>query len=101
MKYIFLIIFTIIFFNKNIYAANKAYENMDIQNKLEQIEKKFDGKIGVYAIDTNNNKIISNRANERFPVQSTMKLMGVAALLKRSETNINLLQEKITAQKKR
>ncbi len=36
------------------------------------------------------------RANEHFPVQSTMKMMGVAALLKQSENkNKDFLQEKI------
>ena len=66
-----------------------------IDNNLKQLETSFNGHIGVYAVDTNNNQIISYRANERFPVQSTMKMIGAAALLKLSESNPNLLQEKI------
>ncbi len=66
-----------------------------VKEKFIKLESSFDGKIGVYALDTNNNQIISYRANERFPVQSTMKMIGVAALLKLSESNPSLLQEKI------
>lgn len=99
MKYIFLIIAAIIFFNKNVSANNIHSAYVNVENQLQKMEKSFDGKIGVYAIDTNNNKIISFRSNERFPVQSTMKFMAVAALLKQSESNINLLQEKINYSK--
>lgn len=63
--------------------------------QIASLERNFDGKIGVYAINTNNNQTIGYRANERFPVQSTMKLIGVAALLKQSQYNKNLLQERI------
>lgn len=73
--------------------ANTALSQ--IQEKLEKLEKSFDGKIGVYAIDTNNNQIIAYRADQRFPVQSTMKLIGVSALLKQSEKDKGLLQGKI------
>ena len=55
----------------------------------------FDGKIGVYAIDTNNNKVIAYHADDRFPVQSTFKLIGVSALLNQSHKGKGLLQEKI------
>lgn len=51
---------------------------------LDQLEKNFDGKIGVYALDTNTNEMISHRADERFPIQSTYKFIGAAALLKAS-----------------
>ena len=72
----------------------------DINQELKNIEKSFDGKIGVYALNTNNNEIISNRGDERFPIQSTMKLIGAAALLKKSESNPKLLKEKIHYSKK-
>lgn len=48
---------------------------------LAPLEKTFDGKIGVYALDTNTNQVISYRADERFPTQSTFKFLGAAALL--------------------
>jgi beta-lactamase class A len=62
---------------------------------IQALEKSFGGKIGVYAIDTNSKTIVSYRANERFPVQSTLKLMGVAALLKQSEEGKISIHEKI------
>ena len=65
------------------------------QEKLTQLESSFGGRIGVYALNTNNGQIIAYRANERFPVQSTMKIIGAAALLKLSESNESLLQEKV------
>ena len=58
------------------------------QIKLEKLEKMFDGKIGVYAIDTNNNTVIAYHADYRFPVQSTFKLIGVSALLNLSLIHI-------------
>jgi beta-lactamase class A len=72
----------------------KPTSTIQIHTKLENLEKKLNGKIGVYAINNNNNQIIAYRENERFPVQSTLKLIGVAALLKASNREINL-QEKI------
>ena len=65
------------------------------QKKLATLEISFVGKIGVYALNTNNGEIIDYRADQRFPVQSTLKLIGVAALLKQSGSDKNLLQEKI------
>lgn len=62
--------------------------------QLADLEKKFDGKIGVYAIDSNNGEIVAHHADQRFPLQSTIKLMGVAALLRQaSSTSNNTLQE--------
>lgn len=61
--------------------------------QLEDLEHTFDGKIGVYAINTSNGETIAHRGDERFPLQSTIKFMGVAALLKQSDTDSNLLQE--------
>jgi beta-lactamase class A len=73
----------------------RQIESTKIQKELENLEKKFDGKIGVYAINTNNNQIIAYRANERFPIQSTLKLIGVSALLKESSKDKKSLNEKI------
>lgn len=66
-----------------------------LKEKLEALENSFNGKIGVYAINTGNNEVIAYRADKRFPVQSTMKLISVAALLKQSDNDPNLLQQKI------
>lgn len=77
------------------FASTPSIQSNLAQEKLEKIEKIFDGKIGVYAINTNNHQIIAYHANELFPVQSTSKLIAVAALLKQSDADKNILQEKI------
>ena len=84
-------------FNTTVFANNyKPNEHLaNINKKLAKLEKTFNGKIGVYAIDTTNDRIISYHSNDRFPVQSTMKIFIASALLKQSESNINQLQEKI------
>lgn len=63
--------------------------------KIESLETTFGGKIGVYAINTGNNKILAYRATERFPFASTGKVMVVAAVLKKSESDPALLNKKI------
>lgn len=55
--------------------------NCNAHTGVEQIEKKHGVKIGVYAIDTNNGNIFSHRQDERFPFQSTVKMMVSAAAL--------------------
>jgi beta-lactamase class A len=99
MKYLSLLIAAISLVSISAFAATQQVKSTQITEKLEKLEKSFAGKIGVYAVDTNNNQIIAYRADERFPVQSTCKLMGVSALLKQSDNNKELLQEKINYSK--
>lgn len=95
MKKIIIALTTVFLSNVSSFANTQQIQLTQAQGKLEVLEKSFDGKIGVYAINTNNNQTIGYRADERFPVQSTMKLIGVAALLKQSQSNSHLLKEKI------
>lgn len=78
-----------------LFASTQSSNTFTPQKELNSLEKNFSGKIGVYAIDTNNNQVISHRGDERFPIQSTLKLISAAALLKQSDTDKNLLHEKI------
>ena len=71
-----------------------------VQEKLAALETSFGGRIGVSAINTTNNQSIQYRANERFPIQSTFKLMVVADILKKSAIDNNLLQQKMAYTKK-
>jgi len=76
--------------------ANIKQTSSDVvQKKLTTLETSFGGKIGVYAINTGNNEEIEHRGSEPFPVQSTMKLIAVSALLKQSSQNKNLLNENV------
>ncbi len=51
------------------------------------------GRIGVSAVNTANDVWIHYRAEERFPVTSTFKVIAVAAILKLSVKDANLLQQ--------
>ncbi len=62
--------------------------------KLQAVEKEFHLKIGLYALDTNNGKVIAYHPNDRFPFQSTCKMMGVSALLAQDNSK-PLLRKKI------
>ena len=66
-----------------------------IEAQLAALEKTSGGQLGVAAINTANNTRIQYHANERFPFCSTSKFIVVAAILKKSMTDKNLLQEKI------
>lgn len=95
MKYKYFLTVVISFVSISAFSNTQQVAIEQPQIKLENLEKMFDGKIGVYAIDTNNNKIFAYHANDRFPVQSTFKLIGVSALLNLCHKNKNVLQEKI------
>ena len=69
------------------------------QKELAKLEISSGGKLGVYAINTANNSSIKYRSQERFPFQSTFKVIGVSAILKMSMIDSNLLQQKITYNK--
>jgi beta-lactamase class A len=59
-------------------ASAQQVKPTSIEKKLAELETSFDGRIGIYAI------------------QSTFKVMAVSAILKRSMADNRLLQEKVT-----
>lgn len=97
MKYLSLFakIVVLVLISQNVFSHAQQNLSVNSMESLKSLEASFNGKIGVYAINTNNNQIISYRANERFPVQSTLKLIGVSALLQAADNDSNLLGEKI------
>ncbi|MGG4442103.1 class A beta-lactamase [Brevibacillus fortis] len=52
-----------------------------IDQKFADLEKKFEARLGVYAIDTNTNQVVAFRSDERFAFASTFKALVVGALL--------------------
>ncbi|MEC5258453.1 class A beta-lactamase [Bacillus amyloliquefaciens] len=69
------------------HAEAKSIENTKMTScitnqKFVQLEKKFDARLGVYAIDTGSNKTIAYRPNERFAYASTYKVLAAAAVQK-------------------
>ncbi|ASQ46176.1 class A beta-lactamase [Legionella clemsonensis] len=102
-KRLFLLItLTIIFISTFIpaFANTEPTQLIPIEKKFEVLEASMNGRIGVFAINTANNQHIQYRADERFPIQSTFKVMAVSAILKQSMTDKHLLQQKMTYTKK-
>ncbi len=69
------------------YADNKAY------SQLQGLEQRSSVRIGIYAINTANHDTVSYRANERFAMCSTAKLMVVTTALKKSEIQSQYLDK--------
>lgn len=65
----------------------------EANGKFVEIEKKFDARLGVYAIDTGTNQIISYRSDERFAYASTFKALAAGVVLQ--QTPIAKLDEVI------
>jgi beta-lactamase class A len=80
--------------------ADTHKADSSIQKQIAELEASSGGRIGLYAINTANNAHIQYRSEERFPFQSTVKVIGVAAILKQSMTDNHLLQQMITYNKK-
>jgi beta-lactamase class A len=50
---------------------------------IAALERAYGGRLGVFALDTGSGRTIAHRANERFPMCSTFKLLAVGAVLSR------------------
>lgn len=71
-----------------------------ISQEIKAFEDSSGGRVGVSAIDTTTNKIITYRGNERFPFCSTFKFIGVSAILKANMKKSSLLSQHIQYTKK-
>lgn len=80
-------------------SAHAAFDQQTLQKKIEMLENKSGGKLGLTIVDTSDGTTYSWRGDEKFPLCSTSKVMVVAAILKKSESNTNLLAKKITINK--
>jgi beta-lactamase class A len=54
-----------------------------VESRIAAIENETHGNIGIVAFDTKTGTRIERRANDRFPMCSTFKLLAVAAVLQR------------------
>ena len=57
---------------------------------IKQLEARHGGRLGVAAFDTGSRRWLSYRADERFPMCSTFKVLAAAAMLARGDELINL-----------
>lgn len=62
---------------------------------LAALEQQHKGRLGIAALDSNSGRQLEFRADERFPLCSTFKFMAAAAILKRSQTQADLLAKQI------
>jgi len=77
-------------------AAPSAGERLrDATNRLAVIEASAGGRLGVFVRDTGTGSILAHRADERFPMCSTFKLLAAAAALKRVDEGQERLDRKI------
>ncbi len=53
------------------------------ESRLKAIETRIGGRLGVAALDTGSGRRLEHRANERFPMCSTFKVLAAAAVLHR------------------
>lgn len=79
----------------SISLLNSSTVFASVQDDLRALEASTGGRLGISAINSANNQRIQFRADERFPMGCTSKLIGVAAILKKSMSDKNLLEEKI------
>ncbi|MBI6550418.1 class A beta-lactamase [Xenorhabdus sp. VLS] len=80
--------------NEILHPSDTLKKNQ-ITHQLSTLEKNANGRLGVALIDTTDHSTITYHANERFPLCSTSKLMAASAMLKQSETNGYLLNQRI------
>jgi len=77
-------------------AASSAEERLALANKrLAGIEAREGGRLGVFVRDTGAGATIEHRADERFPMCSTFKLLTAAAALKRVDDGAERLDRTI------
>lgn len=76
-------------------SATEYHKIIALQNQLAKLETGVGGRLGVFALDTGSGMVVGHRANERFPLCSTFKIMLAAAILARSANDDLLLQRRI------
>ncbi|WP_017596165.1 class A beta-lactamase [Nocardiopsis potens] len=68
-------------------TATEVSARQDLQaaaeKEFKELEKEYDARLGVYAVDTGSEEEIGYRADERFAFCSTFKALAVGALLDR------------------
>lgn len=74
-------------------------QTLSVEQKLAALEQRSGGRLGVALIDTADGSQILYRGDERFAMCSTSKVMAAAAVLKQSESQHDLLNQRIEIKK--
>lgn len=78
-------------------GAQAAPRRVDTaQTRLAALERRHGGRLGVFAVDTASGAHIEHRADERFPMCSTFKLLLVADILERVDRREEDLDRRIS-----
>ncbi|HFK1762926.1 class A beta-lactamase [Bacillus wiedmannii] len=82
-------------FNSNIQSEppKQAKQENTSRHSFVKLEKEYDAKLGIYALDTGTNQTVTYRSDERFAYASTHKALAVGALLQKK--SIEDLDQKI------
>jgi beta-lactamase class A len=67
-------------------------------SSITDIEAKIGGRVGVFAVDTGNDRILAHRPDERFAMCSTFKWALVAGILAQAERSLLSLDERVSYQ---
>lgn len=78
----------------------KSSPSASLEEKLANLEASSGGRLGIYAMNTANGTRLQYRANERFPMGCTSKVMGVATILDQSTRDKALLSQTLHYTKK-
>ena len=63
-------------------------------DSFAKLEKEYNAKLGIYALDTGTNQTVAYHPNDRFAFASTSKSLAAGALLR--QNSIEALDERIT-----
>ena len=63
--------------------ARTAPARPAVAPQLRRLERRFDARLGVHAVDTGSGREVAYRAGERFPFASTFKALAAGAILRR------------------
>jgi beta-lactamase class A len=66
-----------------------------IEAELSELEARFGGRLGVYAVDTGTGTTVRHRSDERFLMCSTSKMLEVSAILRLRQQQPGLLDRVI------
>jgi len=75
--------------------ASPALAAPSVEARVTQVEQRHGGRIGLAALDTGSGRRVAHRADERFPMCSTFKMIAVSAVLHRVDTGAEQLDREV------
>lgn len=76
--------------------APNTRKTSSAEDRLVQLEASSGGRLGVAAFDVGNNAQILHRADERFPLCSTFKVIAVSAILNLATKDAAVLKQRLS-----